>query len=246
MGALALLYGVVVYVLFFAAFLYFIPFIGGSMLAFVDAPRTLDWGNVSGGNAALVDIGLLLLFAVQHSVMARRSFKKIWTKIVAPSIERSTYVLATTAVLIFMYVEWQPIPTLVWNIGPGFWSAVLTALFFAGIVIVFIATFLINHFELFGLQQVWHRFRGSAVPAPVFRTPLFYKFVRHPIYLGFLLAFWSTPTMTVGHLLFAGVWTGYIFIAIGYEERDLVRHFGQAYVDYMSRVPTIIPFTTWS
>jgi len=246
MGALALLYGVVVYVLFFAAFLYFIPFIGGSMLAFVDAPRTLDWGNVSGGNAALVDIGLLLLFAVQHSVMARRSFKKIWTKIVAPSIERSTYVLATTAVLIFMYFEWQPIPTLVWNIGPGFWSAVLTALFFAGIVIVFIATFLINHFELFGLQQVWHRFRGSAVPAPVFRTPLFYKFVRHPIYLGFLLAFWSTPTMTVGHLLFAGVWTGYIFIAIGYEERDLVRHFGQAYVDYMSRVPTIIPFTTWS
>lgn len=246
MGALALLYGVVVYVLFFAAFLYFIPFIGGSMLAFVDAPRTLDWGNVSGGNAALVDIGLLLLFAVQHSVMARRSFKKIWTKIVAPSIERSTYVLATTAVLIFMYFEWQPIPTLVWNIGPGFWSAVLTALFFAGIVIVFIATFLINHFELFGLQQVWHRFRGSAVPAPVFRTPLFYKFVRHPIYLGFLLAFWSTPTMTVGHLLFAGVWTGYIFIAIGYEERDLMRHFGQAYVDYMSRVPTIIPFTTWS
>ena len=246
MRALALLYGVAVYFLFFAAFLYFIPFIGGDMLAFVGAPRTLDFGNISGGGAALIDIGLLLLFAVQHSVMARRSFKKVWTKLIPHAIERSTYVLATTAVLIFMYIEWQPLPNIVWQVGPGFWSAVLTALFFAGIAIVFISTFLLNHFELFGLQQVWHAFRGTPVPAPVFRTPLFYKLVRHPIYLGFVLAFWSTPTMTVGHLLFAAIWTAYIFVAIGYEERDLMRHFGQTYVDYMSRVPTIIPFTTWS
>jgi methanethiol S-methyltransferase len=245
MGALALLYGAVVYILFFAAFLYLIPFVGGDMLSFLGAPRTVDTGGPAGGPAALINIGLLLLFGLQHSVMARRTFKKVWTKIVPWSTERSTFVLATALVLYLLYTQWRPMPGIVWEVGPGAWHTLLMVLFFLGFGIVLIATFLIDHFELFGLMQVWYRFRGKAIPAPVFRTPMFYKLIRHPIYFGFIMAFWSTPTMTAGHLLFAAVWTAYIFIAIGYEERDLIRLFGQKYVDYMGRVPSILPFTMW-
>ncbi len=246
MGVLALLYGVVVYLLFFAAFLYLIPFVAGNMLGFLGAPKTLDWGNTTGGISALIDVGLLLLFGLQHSVMARRSFKKVWTKVVPMSVERTTYVLATTLMLYLLYDQWRPLPSVVWDVGSGGWRIALTALFFLGIAIVFIATFLINHFELFGLMQVWYRFRGKQPPEPVFRTPMFYKVVRHPIYLGFIIAFWATPTMTAGHLLFAGIWTAYILLAVGYEDRDLIRQFGQSYVDYMGRVPGIVPFTIWS
>jgi protein-S-isoprenylcysteine O-methyltransferase Ste14 len=246
MGVLALLYGVVACISFYAVSLYFVPFVGGDMLAFVDAPKTLDWGNPSGGPAVLIDLGLLVLFGVQHSVMARQSFKKVWARIVPPAAERSTYVLAAGAVLVLLYWQWRPLPAAIWRLEPGFWSAVLVALFFIGLAIAFLSTFLINHFELLGLQQIWRRFRGSATPEPVFRAPLVYRVVRHPIYLGFILALWSTPTMTVGHLLFAAVWTVYILIGVRYEERDLIGHFGQAYVDYKARVPMIVPFTRWS
>lgn len=245
MGVLALLYGVVVYALFFVAFVYFIPFVAGDMLAFVGAPKTLDWGNQTGPMAAWIDIGLLLLFALQHSVMARQGFKKVWTKAVPVSVERSTYVLATSLVLYLLYDQWRPLPSIVWDVEAAGWRTVLTVLFFVGVGIVFIATFLLNHFELFGLMQVWNRFRGKPAPEPVFRTPMFYKVVRHPIYLGFIIAFWSAPTMTAGHLLFAAVWTAYILIAIGYEDRDLIRQFGHTYVEYMDKVPGILPFTMW-
>jgi len=242
MGVLAVLYGVVVYTLFFASFLYLIPFVGGDILGFLGAPRTVDAGGPLGGPAALINIGLLLLFGLQHSVMARQSFKRVWTKMVPPSAERSTYVLATTLVLYLIYTQWRPMPGIVWEVGPGFWHTLLIVLFFLGFGIVLIATFLLNHFELFGLMQVWYKFRGKEMPEPVFRTPLFYKAVRHPIYLGFVMAFWSTPTMTTGHLLFSAIWTAYIFVAIGYEDRDLIRQFGQAYIDYMAKVPPVLPF----
>ena len=242
MRVLALLYGAVVYTLFFIAFLYLIPFVGGDMLSFLGMPITVDAGGPAGGPAALINIGLLLLFGLQHSVMARQTFKKAWTKVVPSSVERSTYVLATTLVLYLIYTQWRPMPGIVWEVGPGIWHTLLIVLFFLGFGIVLLATFLINHFELFGLMQVWCRFRGKEMPAPEFRMPMFYKMVRHPIYFGFVVAFWSTPTMTVGHLLFAAIWTAYMVIAIGYEERDLIRQFGQTYIDYMAKVPSILPF----
>lgn len=244
MRFIALAYGGACYAAFFAAFLYLIAFVGGGMIPFVDAPKTLDWGGspVPSEIGALVNIALLLLFGVQHSVMARQSFKRGWTKIVPKSAERSTYVLATTAVLIALFVYWTPLPAVVWQIESPFWVATLTALFFAGFGLVLISTFLIDHFELFGLSQVWRFFQGREAAPPTFRTPLFYKGVRHPLYLGFLIAFWATPTMTGGHLLFAAIWSGYIFVAIGYEERDLLRLFGEQYRQYMARVPMILPF----
>ncbi len=244
MGILALSYSVVVYIVFFAAFLYLIVFVGGDGLPFISAPKTLDAGPsiFPAGPAALVNIGLLLLFAVQHSVMARPGFKRAWTKIVPKEMERSTYVLATVAVLLVLYAGWRPMPLVVWSEEGTLVSMALTALFFIGFGLVLLSTFLINHFELFGLQQGWFKFQSKQADAPVFRTPLLYRFVRHPLYLGFLIAFWATPHMTVGHLLFAAVWTGYIFIAIGYEERDLIGIFGDKYRDYMAKVPSIIPF----
>jgi protein-S-isoprenylcysteine O-methyltransferase Ste14 len=182
------------------------------------------------------------LFGVQHSIMARQSFKRGWTQIVPKSIERSTFVLATTAVLILLFYYWTPMPATVWSVEAPIWAGLLTVLFFAGFGLVLISTFLIDHFELFGLSQVWRAFNGQEAPTPTFRTPMFYKGVRHPLYLGFLIAFWATPTMTAGHLLFAAIWTAYIFVAIGYEERDLVRLFGEQYRQYMARVPMIFPF----
>ncbi len=251
MGALALLYGVVSYTIFFAAFLYLIAFIGGDMLESIVGPairdfvpKTVDWGEPQGprGPAALINLGLLLLFGVQHTVMAREGFKKWWTRLVPHSVERSTYVLLTSLILILLYYAWRPMPALVWQVDEPVWRMVLTVAFFLGFGLVLLTTFLINHFELFGLMQVWYRSRNKPMPKPVFRTPFLYKMVRHPLYLGFMIAFWATPTMTAGHLVFAAVWTIYIFVALGYEERDLVRHFGQRYLDYMARVPMIIPF----
>jgi protein-S-isoprenylcysteine O-methyltransferase Ste14 len=156
-------------------------------------------------------------------------------------VERSTFVLATTIVLVLLYYYWTPMPAVVWDVQSPLWSITLTAFFVAGFAVVLLSTFLIDHFELFGLAQVWRAFNGKPETPPVFRTPMLYKGVRHPLYLGFLIAFWATPTMTAGHLLFAAIWTGYIFVAISYEERDLVGLFGDKYRQYMARVPMIIP-----
>jgi protein-S-isoprenylcysteine O-methyltransferase Ste14 len=243
MRLIALIYGVLCYAVFFIAFLYLIAFVGGDMIPFVRVPKTLDWGASEAPHefAALINIALLLLFGVQHSIMARNSFKRGWTRIVARPVERSTFVLATTLVLVLLYYYWTPMPALVWEVK-GSWAIALTVLFFAGFGLVLLATFLIDHFELFGLAQVWRHFRGQEPPPAKFHMPLFYKGVRHPLYLGFLIAFWATPVMTAGHLLFAALWTGYIFVAIGYEERDLIRMFGDQYRQYMARVPMILPF----
>ncbi len=243
MRLIALAYGGVCYALFFASFLYLIAFVGGDMIPVIHAPRTLDWGDgtVAAPYGAIVNIGLLLLFGLQHSIMARQGFKRALANIVGPA-ERSTFVLATTAVLVLLYLYWTPIPALVWEVSDPIWATVLTIGFFAGFGLVLVSTFLIDHFELFGLSQVWRHFTNKASPELSFKTPLFYKGVRHPLYLGFIIAFWSTPIMTAGHLLFAAIWTAYIFVAIGYEERDLARLFGDQYRQYMARVPMILPF----
>lgn len=242
MGPITLLYGVIVYILFLASFLYLVPFVGSDMMAFLGASKTLDTGAAqSFAPPAFSNIFFLALFALQHTVMARRGFKKAWTKIVPQPMERSTYVLATTIVLVLLFVYWQPMPAVVWSVESGVWSTVLTVLFLLGFGLVVLATFLINHFELFGLMQVWYRFQGKEMPEPKFRTPMLYNTMRHPLYLGWIVFFWATPTMTVGHLLFASIWTIYIFVAIGYEERDLVHVFGDKYRDYMAQVPTILP-----
>jgi protein-S-isoprenylcysteine O-methyltransferase Ste14 len=174
--------------------------------------------------------------------MARQGFKAKWTKLVPPPVERSTYVLATTALLVLLYVYWTPIPAIVWEVRDPAWSVLVTAAFYFGFGLVLLSTFLIDHFELFGLSQVWRYFQGQPQAAPGFKTPMFYKDVRHPLYLGWVISFWATPVMTAGHLLFASLWTIYIFVALGYEERDLMHRFGDQYRDYMRRVPMIIPW----
>lgn len=244
MGPVILLFSVIVYLVFFAAFLYLIAFIGGDMIPIVSVPKTIDSGSslLAGYPAALVNIGLLLLFGLQHLIMARPGFKKALTKIVPHAIERSVYVLATVVVLVILYAGWIPMSGVVWSVDSALWSGVLTAIFYLGFGLVLLTTFLINHFELFGLMQGWLSFKKAAAPEPVFCTPVLYNQIRHPLYLGFILAFWATPYMTVGHLLFAAVWTAYIFVAIGYEERDLVGIFGEKYRAYMASTPMILPF----
>ncbi len=243
MGVVAIIYSIIAYIVFFAAFLYLIPFMGAEMTAFLGVPKTLDAGPspAAGAPAALVNIALLILFGVQHSVMARGGFKKALTKIVPPAMERSTYVLATVAVLIALYVFWIPMPATVWRIEAPVWKELMIGLYFAGLGLVLLSTFLINHFELFGLLQGWLHLRKKPAAAPKFRTPALYKSVRHPLYLGWLIAFWATPHLTAGHLLFAAIWSLYIFVAIGYEERDLIAVFGDKYREYMEKTPSIIP-----
>jgi len=239
MSFLAALYGLVVYVFFLATFVYAIGFVGNLPLL----PKTID----SGATAPLVEIlavnlGLLSLFAIQHSVMARRGFKRWWTKVIPESVERSTFVLAATAVLALLLWQWRPLAEpVVWSVTDPIGRLVLQAVFWIGWGVLLISTFLINHFELFGLRQVWANLRGQALPAPVFHTPLFYRHVRHPIYLGFVLGFWATPQMTAGHLLFAAASTGYILIGIWFEERDLVAQFGQRYEAYRRQVGMLVP-----
>jgi protein-S-isoprenylcysteine O-methyltransferase Ste14 len=239
MSFLAALYGLVVYVFFLATFVYAIGFVGNLPLL----PKTID----SGATAPLVEIlavnlGLLSLFAVQHSVMARRGFKRWWTKVIPESVERSTFVLAATAVLALLLWQWRPLAEpVVWSVTDPIGRLVLQAVFWIGWGVLLTSTFLINHFELFGLRQVWANLRGKALPAPVFHTPLFYRHVRHPIYLGFVLGFWATPHMTAGHLLFAAASTGYILIGIWFEERDLVAQFGQRYEVYRRQVGMLVP-----
>ena len=244
MGLIALIYSVVVYAAFFASFLYLIAFMGGDMTSFIGAPKTIDAGAspLAGAPPALINIGLLLLFGVQHTLMARKSFKKVFTKIIPPVMERSTYVLATVIVLVLLFHYWAPMTAVIWSVQSPLWGGVLTVLYFVGIGLIFISTFLINHFELFGLLQSWLGFKKQPPHEPVFLTPMLYKYVRHPLYLGFVIAFWATSHMTAGHLLFSAIWTVYIFVALGYEERDLIDTFGDKYRDYMAKTPSIFPF----
>ena len=225
------------YLVFFATFLYAIGFVGNFVV-----PKSIDSGFQGGANLVwLINILLLSLFAIQHSVMARQGFKKWWTKIVPKEIERSTYVLFASAALILLFAFWRPIPETVWIVKNSFWAAVLNLMFFIGFFMVLLATFLINHFNLFGLQQVFRILKRQEQVYPNFVKPFFYKLVRHPLYLGFLIAFWAAPKMTVGHLLFSFATTGYILIAMQLEERDLVRIHGNDYIRYQQEVSQIIP-----
>jgi protein-S-isoprenylcysteine O-methyltransferase Ste14 len=236
-GLIGLLYGIIAYLIFLGTFLYAVGFAGNIIV-----PKTIDSG-VAGpmGQAILVNTLLLGLFAVQHSVMARPAFKRWWTRIVPKSMERSTYVLLASAVLILLFWLWEPIPQVVWSVSDPIALTFIHAVFWLGWAILLLATFLINHFELFGLSQVFAALRRQPPAPTAFRAPLLYRFTRHPIYLGFLLSFWAAPVMTLGHLLFSLGSTGYILLGIFLEERDLVAQFGEQYRSYRRKVGMFWP-----
>jgi protein-S-isoprenylcysteine O-methyltransferase Ste14 len=230
-------YGVASYLIFLATFLYAIAFVGGFAV-----PSRLDGPSGSSLPMALaIDCALLAVFAVQHSVMARRWFKDRWTQVVPWALERSTYVLCASLALLLLFWQWRPIGIEIWSVENAAARVVLWGLFAIGWATVLIVTFLINHFDLFGLRQVWLPLTGRPYTRVSFRTPLPYRFVRHPLYFGFLLAFWMTPTMTLAHLVFAAATTAYIVLAIQFEERDLVSEHGPAYEEYRRRVPMLLP-----
>ena len=235
---IAFLYGLLAYFAFFGTILYAIGFVMGLVV-----PKTIDTGVVpSTAQALIVNLLLMSLFAAQHSVMARKQFKQWWTQYVPKAVERSTYVLFASLALMLLFWQWRPMPAVVWQIDePGIAMTIATVAL-VGWIIVFTSTFLINHFELFGLHQVANDLTGRPMPAVRFRTPLFYQFVRHPIYLGFIIAFWAAPVMTAGHLLFAAVTTAYIVVGILLEERDLIEMFGDEYLQYKERVSMFLPW----
>jgi methanethiol S-methyltransferase len=237
MGRIAgFVYGLVSYAVFFVTFLYAAGFVGNLMV-----PKSLDAAPVGPlGTSLLINLGLLGLFAVQHSVMARPAFKRAWTRIVPQPVERSTYVLASSLALILLFWQWRPLGGVVWDVQQPIGRALLHAGFAFGWLLVLFTTFLINHFDLFGLRQVWLHLRGRPYRPLAFKTPGPYRLVRHPLYVGWLFAFWSTPTMTLTHLLFAVVTTAYILVAIRFEERDLVEAHPE-YAEYSSRVPMLVP-----
>lgn len=230
-------YGAIAYLTFLAAFLYAIGFVGNLIV-----PKSIDGvPDASLVPAIVINLVLLTIFAVQHSVMARPGFKRWWMKFIPEEIERSTYVLLASLVLLLLYWQWQPIGNVVWSVENDIGARVLWGLFAVGWLIVLLSTVMIGHFELFGLEQVFLKLRGSEPASPEFKEPGFYKLVRHPIMLGFIIAFWAIPTMTAGHLLFAAVTTAYILVGIMLEERDLMAMLGNSYSDYKQRVPKLFP-----
>ena len=236
---LSLFYGIACYLVFFGTFLYAIGFVGNLLV-----PKTIDsQPEVPLLTAILVDASLLLLFALQHSIMARPAFKRWWTRIIPEHLERSTYVVLASLCLILMMWQWQPVGGVIWSVENETIKNLLLVSFLSGWLIVLASTFLINHFDLFGLRQVWLHFTGKPYTQLPFRIPFLYRLVRHPLYLGFMIAFWSAPVMTTAHFLFAVLTTGYILTAIQLEEKDLVGVFGDKYRAYRKWVPMIIPFS---
>jgi protein-S-isoprenylcysteine O-methyltransferase Ste14 len=234
----AFLYGFVAYLVFFVAFLYAVGFVAGLVV-----PKTIDDGPASSTvEALIINLLLMTLFAVQHSLMARKQFKQWWTQYVPKPVERSTYVLFASLSLLLLFWQWRPLPTVIWDVANPDLAVTIVTLSLVGWVLVFTSTFIINHFELFGLHQVTNHLIGKEAAPMRFKTPLLYKFVRHPIYLGFIIAFWAAPVMTAGHLLFAAVTTLYIFVGIALEERDLIDLFGDEYRQYKQRVSMLIPW----
>ena len=237
MGVVALVYGLFCYLVFLASFLYAIGFIGNIVV-----PKTIDSNpSVYMPEALVINLILLGLFTMQHSVMARPGFKAVWTRLVPPVAERSTYVLISSLLLGLICWKWQAIPAVVWDVSSPILKTLLLALFASGWLILLLSTFMINHFDLFGLRQVLLRLRRLDYTPLNFTERALYKFVRHPIYLGFVIAFWATPHMTVGHLLFSIGTTGYILVGIFFEERDLMKSHGAEYGAYRARVPMLLP-----
>jgi protein-S-isoprenylcysteine O-methyltransferase Ste14 len=233
---LALAYGALSYAIFFLTFLYAIGFVGNVVVPkSIDSAPTDPWPL-----ALLIDIGLLSLFAVQHSVMARQEFKRLLTRVIPAAVERSTYVLASSLALALLFWQWRPLGGTVWEVEHAFARAMLNAGFAFGWLLVLVSTFVINHFDLFGLRQTWRAFRGRPQAEVRFKTPLLYRMVRHPLYVGWFFAFWSAPTMTITHLLFAVMTTAYILFAIRLEERDLIRAHPE-YAGYRLQVPMLVP-----
>ena len=239
MKSIAFIYGVIAYLFFLFAFLYAIGFVGNFIV-----PKSIDSGTeTTFWQAILVNILLLSVFAIQHSVMARPAFKKWFTKIISPAIERSTFVLLTSLALLLIYWKWQPLTTVVWEVENEIFAMLLLGVYFIGWLIVFFSTFMINHFELFGLKQIYDNLKNKPSQSPAFQKNYLYKIVRHPIMLGFIIAFWATPLMTVGHLLFTVITTLYIIVAVKYlEEKDLRDYIGKDYEEYQKKVPMLIPF----
>jgi len=232
------LYGAVCYLVFLLTFLYAVGFFADAIV-----PKAIDSGaQLPSGAAVTIDTLLVMLFAIQHSVMARQAFKKRWTLLVPQAAERSTYVLSSSLVLIVVFWAWQPINATIWDVGSPLGRVLLIALYAAGWLLVLASTFLISHFDLFGLRQVYLNYRSTAYADLAFKTSGLYRIVRHPLMLGFLIVFWATPRMTAGHLLFALFATTYIWIGTTLEERDLVHFLGRRYLDYRKKVPMIIPF----
>ncbi len=235
---LSFLYGVVCYAVFFLSFLYAIGFVGDLVV-----PKSIDSGSESSlGQSLIINVILLGLFAVQHTIMARPGFKQWWTKIVPVQVERSTFVLAASLLLLLLYWWWSPMPYVIWSVEYPAGKALLLGLFWLGWLTVLLSTFIIDHFDLFGLRQVWLHLCNQEYHHVEFQTRSLYRYIRHPIMLGFIIAFWATPHMTAGHLLFAIATTVYIFIGIQFEEHDLVQFLGKNYDDYRHRVPMLIPF----
>ncbi|WP_376694640.1 methanethiol S-methyltransferase [Wenzhouxiangella sp. EGI_FJ10305] len=249
---LILLFGIAAYLVFLPTFLYLIAFVGNlQTTALVETipaltwlvPQSVSYGRETGpvGLAVVINLALIALFGLQHSVMARSGFKDWLKKMLPASAERSVYVLISSLLLILLFWQWRPMGPVIWSVESGAGQAMLWTLFAVGFGITFISTYLIDHFDLFGLKQIWSQFRGRKAQPPRFVTPLFYRIVRHPLYLGFLIAFWTVPHVTLGHVLFAGGMTVYILIGIQLEERDLVRYLGKDYQRYQKQVPQLVP-----